>query len=65
MNEERYWELIQKRGEMGLSRDEADELGRLMAERQGQPYSNASNPPPDVAVERRLSVERPEFSPDS
>jgi hypothetical protein len=65
MNEKRYWQLIHKRGEMGLSSDEADELGRLMAERQGEAYSNASNPPPEVTSERRLSRERPEFSPDS
>lgn len=65
MDDQRYWLLIRKRGEMGLSKDEADELGRLMAERQGEPYSNASDPPPDVTSERRLSVERPEFSPDS
>jgi len=65
MSDQRYWLLIRKRGEMGLSKDEANELGRLMAERQGQAYSNAGDPPPDVATERRLSVERPELTPDS
>ncbi len=49
---------------MGLSRDEADELGRLMAERQGEAYSNANDPPPDVEIER-LQSQRPELTPDS
>jgi hypothetical protein len=64
MDDQRYWLLIRKRGEMGLSRDEADELGRLMAERQGEAYSNANDPPPDVEIER-LQGQRPELTPDS
>jgi len=48
----RYEDLIEKRDSEGLTDDEAGELGRLMAERQGEEYGNAQNPPPDVEVER-------------
>jgi hypothetical protein len=41
MDEDRYQQLIDKRGTAGLSDDEADELGRLIAERDGQPYGGA------------------------
>ena len=36
-------ELERKRDEVGLTRDEADTLGRLYAERSGQPYANADD----------------------
>ena len=49
----RYEELIDKRDSEGLSGDEATELGKLMAEREGKDYEgNAENPPLDVEVER-------------
>ena len=51
MDEQRYDELIRKRGETGLSRDEADELGRLMAEQEGKPYSH-NVPPGEADAER-------------
>ncbi len=38
MSEDRYQQLIEKRDGPGLSDDEADELGKLMAEKEGQPY---------------------------
>jgi hypothetical protein len=41
MDEDRYQQLIDKRGASGLSDEEADELGRLIAERDGQPYGGA------------------------
>jgi len=41
MDEQRFQELEKKRDEFGLSKDEANELGRLMAEKEGKPYSNA------------------------
>ena len=41
VDEKRVEELIAKRKDVGLSDDEADELGRLFAEREGKPYSNA------------------------
>lgn len=41
MDQARYDELIQKRDTVGLTRQEADELGRFMAESEGEPYSNA------------------------
>lgn len=41
MEQQRLQELERKRFEGGLSDEEADELGRLIAEREGKPYSNA------------------------
>jgi len=48
----RFEELTEKRDGIGLTRDEADELGRLMAEREGKPYGNADDPPEEVEEER-------------
>ena len=56
MNEDRYRQLISKRGLVGLTRREADELGRLMAEREGREYGNVDRPPPEVLAERRQVV---------
>lgn len=42
MNDERYQELIRKRDSTGLTDEEADELGKMIAERDGVTYSNAS-----------------------
>jgi hypothetical protein len=56
----RYEDLTKKRGETGLSKDEADELGRLMAERRGEPYGNARRPPEDVEIERSGTVDTAE-----
>jgi hypothetical protein len=42
MDEQRFQELIRKRDSSGLTDDEANELGREIAERDGVPYSNAS-----------------------
>ena len=41
MDQARYYELIRKRDTVGLTRKEADELGRFMAEREGRAYGNA------------------------
>jgi hypothetical protein len=41
MDERRFQELEAKRDTEGLTVDEANELGRMMAERQGKPYGNA------------------------
>lgn len=50
---DRYQELLQKRDGPGLSDREADELGRLMAQREGEAYEgNADDPPPEVEAER-------------
>jgi len=38
MDEERYQELVRKRNRVGLSDQEASELGRMIAERMGKPY---------------------------
>ena len=58
---DRYHELIDKRNREGLTDDEADELGRLMAERRGEPYEgHAKDPPPDVEL-RRASVPEEEI----
>ena len=56
----RYQQLIEKRGGEGLTEDEANELGRLMAQRQGEEYGNADNPPEDVELERVGTVEATE-----
>ena len=49
----RYEELIEKRDSQGLSDDETDELGKLMAEREGDTYEgNADDPPLEVEAER-------------
>ena len=49
---DRFDELTEKRDGIGLTHDEADELGRLMAEREGKPYGNADDPPEEVEEER-------------
>lgn len=41
MDEHRYQELLAKRDTTGLSLEETRELGRMMAEQAGKPYSNA------------------------
>lgn len=49
----RYEELTAKRDSAeGLTNEEANELGRMLAEREGKPYGNADNPPPEVQEER-------------
>ncbi len=53
----RYEDLTAKRDSEGLTDDEADELGRLIAEREGKPYSNADDPPPEVEGERKSEPE--------
>ncbi len=49
---DRHDELIDKRRRVGLSDEEANELGRLMAERagRGDEYANAGNPPHEVEL---------------
>jgi hypothetical protein len=42
MNEQRFQELIRKRDTSGLTDEEANELGRMIAERDGAPYGNAA-----------------------
>ncbi len=41
MDTQRLEELEKKRFDVGLTHEEANELGRLLAERAGKPYSNA------------------------
>jgi hypothetical protein len=41
MDEARYRELDRKRRDVGLTDEEANELGRMMAEQENEPYSNA------------------------
>jgi hypothetical protein len=61
MAADRYQELIEKRDSTGLSREETEELGKLMAEREGKAYEgNAANPPEDVEL-RRASVPEEEI----
>jgi hypothetical protein len=42
VDEERFQALIRKRDETGLSDEEADELGRLLAEKEGEPYGGSA-----------------------
>jgi hypothetical protein len=53
IDERRFVELDRKRFESGLTAEEADELGRMMAEREGKPYTNAR----DLAEEDRAEEE--------
>jgi hypothetical protein len=41
MDERRFEELERKKLERGLTQEEADELGRMYAEKMGEPYSSA------------------------
>jgi hypothetical protein len=54
MDEQRYEELVRKREGEGLTAEEADELGRLMAEKEGRAdeYGNAERPPDEVHIAR-------------
>jgi hypothetical protein len=53
----RYEDLIAKRDSEGLSEGEANELGQIIAEREGKSYANADEPPPSVEAERRSDPE--------
>ena len=54
MDDQRYRELdAKRRSAEGLTEEEANELGRLDAERAGRPYEgNADDPPLEVRAER-------------
>ena len=58
MDERRFEELEAKKMKAGLTSEEADELGRLWAEKEGKPYANAdSRPHPEaVGAEREEGV---------
>jgi hypothetical protein len=43
VDDRRFQELVEKRDTSGLTNEEANELGRMIAEKDGQPYSNASD----------------------
>ncbi|MGH2723782.1 MAG: hypothetical protein ACRDI0_05870 [Actinomycetota bacterium] len=43
MDQQRLEELVAKRDAEGLTREEADELGKLLAEQAGEPYANADD----------------------
>jgi hypothetical protein len=60
MDEERFPQLERKRDTEGLSHEEANELGRMMAERDGRPYANAegvSHPETSDSDERKPPTE--------
>jgi hypothetical protein len=57
MGEDRYQQLVEKRDRSGLSDAEADELGRLMAEREGRPYGGAKARPEELDEEDRADEE--------
>lgn len=63
MDTQRLEELEKKKFEVGLTHDEANELGRLLAERSGKPYGNAeSRGHPDLPTEGR--EEKPYSEPE-
>jgi hypothetical protein len=47
VDERRFDELKEKRRSKGLTDEEADELGKMLAEQAGKPYSNARHLPPE------------------
>jgi hypothetical protein len=66
MGEDRYHQLIEKRDGPGLSDEEADELGRLIAEKEGQPYGGADARSHEQELEDRADEEgRRERAPSS
>lgn len=63
METQRLEELEKKRFDVGLTHEEANELGRLLAQRAGRPYGNAeSRGHPDVPTAER--EEKPYSEPE-
>jgi hypothetical protein len=58
---DRYQELTEKRDSTGLSQEETDELGKLMAEREGKEYQGSADDPPEDVELRRASVPEEEI----
>jgi hypothetical protein len=56
MDAERYSELVVKRDDVGLTDEEADELGRMIAEREGADYENADT----LSAEREAEAKQTE-----
>lgn len=59
VDEERFAELERKRDEEGLTQDEANELGWMIAAKEGKPYSNADarhHPDETPAPESRTTL---------
>ena len=65
MDEQRFKELERKRFEEGLSDDEANELGRMMAERSGEEYESAAARRPDEESLRSEEAEARANQPDT
>jgi hypothetical protein len=57
MDEQRFQTLSKKRNETGLSEEEADELGRMFAEREGADYSNAETTTSGEAEDEEKAAE--------
>jgi len=64
VNESRFAELDRKRYRKGLSEDEANELGRLLAEKLGQPYSNARDRDRDSLGPAAPSIDQRDAPPE-
>ena len=59
MDDLRYQELMGKRDRVGLSNEEASELGRMIAERMGKPYRGPEDlHPHDAAPNGEASAAR-------
>lgn len=59
MDTTRYEELTAKRDELGLTDEEADELGRMVAELEGSAYGNADTMRAEEAEASELNREAP------
>jgi hypothetical protein len=63
MDQDRFAELEQKRFKDGLTDQEANELGRMMAEQMGKPYGNADQRehPDSIPGQEGLADREPEL----
>jgi hypothetical protein len=57
VDEQRFQALLKKRDETGLNDEEADELGRMFAEREGGDYTNAETTDTGEADEEAEAAE--------
>jgi len=64
MDEARYTELVGKRDSEGLSDDEANELGRLEAEKEGVPYEGHGPDAVEADAEATIEGRHKPGSPD-
>lgn len=59
MDERRFRELEEKRDSEGLTDEEASELGRMLAEREGREYGDAKSQPDPESEPEDESADEP------